>query len=152
MSSTDASKLVMVARRLEELGRGREVETQTEDDDIDLSMAVAEVTQEEECQDDLNSVAYLEDEFWSEKEETSTSENDSAGAASEEVPWYNRHGVSCDICGSVYSSKANCERHIEREHGVTMEVYRVRYGRLLPRQKFRWGNMYCTFSVIFLPF
>ena len=94
----------------------------------DLSMQVEEVK---------GTSLHLKDEFWDEEEERKTPIRASPGSP---PVWYHRHGISCAVCGVVYSSKSNCERHIEGAHGMPLDRYTARHGALRPRQKFRWGQ------------
>lgn len=94
----------------------------------DLSMQVEEVKE---------TSLHLKDEFWDEEEERQTPMRASPGSPH---AWYHRHGISCAVCGLVYSSKSNCERHIEGTHGMALDRYTARHGHLRPRQKFRWGQ------------
>ena len=45
-----------------------------------------------------------------------------------DVAWYNKHGLTCAICSSVFSSKSNCERHVQTKHDLTSSEYVKVYG------------------------
>ena len=107
---------------------GEEQDLAVEDHQLnDLSMQVEEVK---------DTSLHLKDEFWDGEDEGKTPSRVPPGSP---PAWYHRHGISCAVCGVVYSSKSNCERHIEGAHGMSLDRYAARHGPLRPRQKFRWG-------------